>query len=73
MTDKNTTQDLTVDIVIGGIGKAGESLSTAAQNALLKAFRTAGRLDDLAARLAIPIQLLTVTGAKVVAANGYDA
>ena len=73
MTNANTVQELSVDIVIGSIGKVGESISTAAQNALLEAFRTAGRIDDLAAKLAIPIQLLQVSGAKVVFANGYDA
>jgi CRISPR/Cas system-associated endoribonuclease Cas2 len=33
MSDTNTTKELTVDIVIGGLGKAGESLLTTEKNA----------------------------------------
>ncbi len=68
-----STKEVSVDIVFGGLGKTGEFISGAAQKGLLDAFQTAASLDDVAARLAIPIQMLTVTGAKVVTAHGYDA
>jgi hypothetical protein len=75
VTDSNlgASKELTVDIVVGGVGKAAESISSVAQQALLESFRAAAKREDLAARLVIPIQLLTVTGAKVITAHGYDA
>lgn len=57
-----STKEVSVDIVFGGLGKTGEFISGAAQKGLLDAFQTAASLDDVAARLAIPIQMLTVTG-----------
>ena len=71
--NSNTSQELTIDIVIGGLGKGGESLSSIAQKGLLDAFKAASKLEDLAAKLVIPIQLIQVTGMKVVSAYGYDA
>jgi spore coat assembly protein SafA len=65
-------KEVTVDIVFGSLGKTLEAVSSAAQQGLLEAFKAAANLDDLAAKLAIPIQLLSVTGAKVVSAHGYD-
>lgn len=65
--------ELTVELVINLGSEAGSKVFDVAQQALLQAFKAAGSLDDLAAKLAIPIQLVTVTGAKVVVGNGYDA
>lgn len=67
------SKEITVDILFGLGSKPFEALAGMAEGALLAAFKTAGNLQDLATRLVIPIQLITVTGAKVVAAHGYDA
>lgn len=67
------SETMTVDIFFGGLGKAGESITAPAQKALLDAFQAAGNANDLAARLSIPVQLLTVSGAKVISAHGFDA
>ncbi|OPK02803.1 S8 family serine peptidase [Pseudomonas veronii] len=66
------SEAITVDIFFGGLGKAGEAVTSPAQTALLDAFQAAGNVNDLAARLGIPIQFLAVTGVKVVSAYGYD-
>ncbi|HZS80205.1 MAG TPA: hypothetical protein VFA14_02080, partial [Herbaspirillum sp.] len=71
--DTGKSSELTVDIIIGGLGKTQEPILSAAQKALLESFKVAANLEDLAARLVIPIQLATVTGAKVISAHGYDA
>jgi hypothetical protein len=55
------------------LGKTQEPILSTAQKALLESFKAAANLEDLAARLVIPIQLATVTGAKVISAHGYDA
>ncbi|WP_341929606.1 S8 family serine peptidase, partial [Methyloversatilis discipulorum] len=66
-------KEITVDFMFGLGGKAGDAIFKPVQDALLDAFRQAGNIDDLATRLAIPIQMVTVTGARVVTAHGYDA
>lgn len=70
---RNDAKEITVDIMFGSIGKGGEALTGVVQKALLESFQQAGNLDDLATRLAIPIQYLSITGAKVITAHGYDA
>lgn len=71
--DSNAAKEISIDIVFGGLGKAGEKVSSIAQQGLLDAFKAASNLENLATRLLIPIPLLKVTGARVVAAHGYDA
>lgn len=71
--DSNAAQDISVDIVFGGLGRAGDAVSSVAQKALLEGFKTAAQIGDLATRLTIPIALLQVSGAKVISAHGYDA
>ena len=66
------SEEITVDIFFGGLGKEGQAVTTTAQTALLDAFKAAGNINDLAARLGIPIQLLAVTGVKAVSTYGYD-
>lgn len=51
------SEAITVDIFFGGLGKAGEAVTSPAQTALLDAFQAAGNVNDLAARLGIPIQI----------------
>lgn len=66
-------KELTLDIVIGSVSKAGDALGTLTEKALADSFRRAGNLDDLAARLTIPVTTLSVSGAKVIASRGADA
>mgnify|MGYP003353372874 CR=1 FL=1 len=59
---------MTVEIVFNMAAKPVELAMGEAEKALIDAFKQAGNLEGLATRLAVPINLLTVTGAKVVAA-----
>lgn len=43
--DTNKSSELVVDIVIGGLGEVGESVSSMAQKALLKSFKATANLD----------------------------
>lgn len=67
------SQEVTIDILFGLGGQASDALLKPVEGALLDAFKQAGNVNDLAARLSIPIQMLQVTGTRVVTAHGYDA
>lgn len=73
-TDNKALKEVSVDLFFGSIGKLGGFLSDAVQKELLSSFSYASKnINDLAARLAIPIQHLTVSGMKAITSYGYTA
>lgn len=70
---QSTLKELTFDFVFGGLGKKGDPLFSCTGNALKESFRAASGIDDLATKLKLSIQIVTVTGARFVTLCGYDA
>lgn len=72
--NKDSTKEITVDILIGGLSKTVEGVTSVAQKALVETLKKSSEnLDDIAAKLSIGLPLLKVTAAKVVSQYGYDA
>jgi hypothetical protein len=71
MASEPNAKELTFDILFGLGGELSGIGLKPVQGALLDAFKQAANAGDLATRLAVPIHLLTVTGAKVVTTHGY--
>lgn len=72
--NQKPTKEITVDILIGGLSKTVEGVTSVAQKALVETLKKSSEnLDDIAAKLSIGLPLLKVTAAKVVSQYGYDA
>ena len=72
--NKDSTKEITVDILIGGLSKTTESVTSMAQQALVETLKKSSEnLHDVAAKLSIGLPLLKVTAAKIVSQYGYDA